>query len=145
MVFDPHRPVTGDVDLGASPEPPHMFRRPADPPPPMGRLIESDAVQSFRAEHARQREQPTHASPRVRARRWAGRLSGRADRRLIFALAEATEAVIERCDAIAARLESQEALAAEIAGSLGSELAHLRAEVGHLRATAASLEKARRG
>jgi hypothetical protein len=140
MVFDPGRPVASDGEAGTDPQPPHMLRRPADPPPPMGRLAQSAAMRAFWTEDAARREPPGRGSLRARARRWAGRISGRADRRLLVALADAVNVLTERCDSIADRLESQEALASDITESFGSELAHLRAEVGHLRALAASLE-----
>ncbi len=134
MVFDSGRPVAGDVEPVPTPEPPHMISRPADAPPGIDRLSDSEVVRSFRAESAAQQAPRRGVPVRARFRRWAGRISGRADRRFMFAVAGATDVLIERCDSIADRLERQETLLAEVAESYGSELARLRAEVGHLRA-----------
>ena len=68
-------------------------------------------------------------------RAWAARVSGRADRRLLLALARATDAVAAHCDQLVDRLAAQEAVTADVAGSFGQELALLRAEVLHLQRT----------
>jgi hypothetical protein len=66
-------------------------------------------------------------------RAWLGRASGRADRRLLFALAATTDSIASRCDELAERVVAQEALVADLAETYGAELARLRAEVEHLR------------
>jgi hypothetical protein len=148
MALDPGHPMTGDVAAGMSHEqPPHTLARPADAPPPLSRLADAEAVRRFRAEYSSQHEpraSTKRRSLRAIVRTWAGRVSGRADRRLIVALASATDAVVERCDAIADRLGSQEGLTSDVTESFGSELAYLRAEVAHLRAQTSSQENQRR-
>jgi hypothetical protein len=66
-------------------------------------------------------------------RSWAARLSGRSDRRLLLAMAAATEALALHCDLLLERITSHEAVTAEVAGAFGQEIAQLRAEVVHLR------------
>jgi hypothetical protein len=75
-------------------------------------------------------------------RSWAGRISGRADRRLLVALVGATEAIITHCDLLADRLAAQEAVTEDVAGSFGQEIVQLRAEVLHLQAQVTSLRGA---
>jgi hypothetical protein len=72
-------------------------------------------------------------------RTWAGRVSGRADRRLLLALAGATDAVAVQCDLLVERLTTQEAVTADVAGAFGQELALLRAEVAHLQRSITAL------
>ncbi len=71
-------------------------------------------------------------------RRWAGRVSGRADRRLLLALAAATEALADHSDLLVDRLSILETLGADVTGVFGEELALLRAEVLHLQRVATS-------
>ena len=71
-------------------------------------------------------------------RAWAGRVSGRADRRLLLALADATEAMVAQCDLLCDRLAAQEAVTADVVGAFGQEIALLRAEVEHLQHQVAS-------
>ncbi len=125
-----------------------MLLRPPDQTPPLANVAESEAVRTFRLEFATQRqvrESPGRGSLRTSVRAWAGRVSGRADRRLLFAVATATDALAERCDALADRLDSRDALMSEVNEVFGVELAQLRAEVVHLRSLAASLEQQRSG
>lgn len=61
-----------------------------------------------------------------------GRVSGRSDRHLLFALAQATEAIATHCDLLADRLAAQEAVTADVTGAFGEEITRLRAEVLHL-------------
>jgi hypothetical protein len=79
-------------------------------------------------------------SVRVRLRAWAGRISGRADRRMLLGLAATTDALVERCDTLADRLGSLESLTSEVVEAYGTELAQLRAEVAQLRALGATTE-----
>jgi len=65
-------------------------------------------------------------------RAWAGRVSGRSDRRLLVALAQATEAIAAQCDLLADRLASQETITADVTAAYGEEITQLRAEVRHL-------------
>ena len=65
-------------------------------------------------------------------RAWAGRLSGRSDRRLLLALAGATDAIATHCDLLAAHLAAEEALTEDVVASYGEEITCLRAEVLHL-------------
>ena len=81
----------------------------------------------------------TALSLRSTVRSWAGRVSGRSDRRLLLALASATDAVAAHCDLIVDRLTTQEAVTADVTGAFGEEIAQLRAEVLHLQRVVASL------
>jgi hypothetical protein len=65
-------------------------------------------------------------------RSWAGRVSGRADRRLLNALVDATDAVAAHCDLLTDRINARDAISADVTDSLGEEVARLRAEVVHL-------------
>jgi hypothetical protein len=104
-----------------------MLRQPADAPPPLGHVGTTEAVQSFH------RIWPyRNASSRRSFRAWAGRISGRADRHLLHALAETTYAIAIQCDLLADRIAARDAVGAEVADSLGEEVALLRGEVSHL-------------
>jgi hypothetical protein len=129
MVRDPHDAVADE------PEPaPRMLHQPADAPPPLGHVGNSGAVTSFRRVWS-----DSNAGTGRSFRAWAGRVSGRSDRRLLLALATATEAVAAQCDLLVDRLTAQEAVTADVAGAFGQEIAQLRAEVLHLQRQVASL------
>jgi hypothetical protein len=104
-----------------------MLRQPADPPPPLGHVGTTEVVQSFQRAWSNSK-----ATPRRSLRAWAGRISGRADRHLLHALAETTNAMVMQCDLLADRISAREAVSAEVADALGEELALLRGEVSHL-------------
>lgn len=137
MAFEP-RPGIGDGsdsvvndDLA-----PRMLRQPADAPPPIGRVGQTTPIQEFRRELAAQlhmRATRRLGSLKATTRSWAGRVSGRADRRLLFTLAGAVDALCEHCDLLVDRLASQEALTADVVAAFGEDLARLRAEVLHVR------------
>ncbi len=76
-----------------------------------------------------------------RLRMWAGRVSGRSDRRLLFALADATAAVADHTDLLVDRLAVQEAVTADVTGTFSEEIAQLRAEVHHLQRMVTSLQR----
>jgi uncharacterized protein YceH (UPF0502 family) len=116
MVRDAHNALTDESA-------PRMLRRPVDAPPPLGPVSATDGVATLRRVLADRNAAP--ASWRA----WAGRVSGRSDRRLVLALAGATEAIATHCDQLAARLAEQEAVTADVASSFGQEIAQLRAEV----------------
>jgi hypothetical protein len=123
---------------------PRMLRRPADQPPPLPRPGEEGPVRAFREEWRAQVERGAARLPlRSRARRWAGRVSGRSDRRLLFAMATATDALATHCDRLVDRLSNQEAVAQDLAWSYGEDLTRLRAEVEHLRELVVSLRDTR--
>jgi hypothetical protein len=121
MVRDPHDAVADEAERA-----PRMLRRPADAPPPLGHVGSVDAVASFRRVVA-----DRGAAPRS-LRAWAGRVSGRADGRLLLAQADATEAVVAHCDLLIDRLTALEAVTADTAAAFGPEITRLRAEVVHL-------------
>jgi hypothetical protein len=126
MVRNPHDPIASEPD-----DAPHMLQQPSETPPPLGRLGDVDSVRSFRQEWVSQRS--THTlSPWRRLRAWAGRISGRTDRRLLFAIAQATDAVAAHCDLIADRLGSQEIITGDVTRTFGEEISQLRSEVLHL-------------
>ena len=132
MVRDPH-----DAVAEGSARAPGMLRQPADAPPPLGPVGGIDAVASFRRVWASRRV-ATPASLRA----WAGRISGRSDRRLLVALAAATEAMAAHCDLLIDRVTAQEAVTADVAAALGQEIVQLRAEVVHLQRNLVSLRDA---
>jgi len=103
-----------------------MLRQPADAPPPLAPAGATDGVRSFR----RVWSDRNAATRSLRA--WAGRVSGRSDRRLLVALAGATEALAVHCDQLVDRLTAQEAVTADVTDSFGQEITLLRAEVVHL-------------
>ena len=129
MVRDPHDAVADDSESA-----PRMLRRPADAGPPLERLADGEAVISLR------RVVSDRNAGGGSFRAWAARVSGRADRRLLLALARATDAVAVHCDLLVDRLAAQEAVTADVAGSFGQELALLRAEVLHLQRTLRGLQ-----
>ncbi len=112
-----------------------MLRQPADAPPPLEHVGDSDLVASLRRVRS---ERDAGTTRPLRA--WAGRVSGRSDRRLLLALAEATEAMVAHCDLLGDRLAAQEAVTADVAGAFGQEIALLRAEVLHLQRLVAAAE-----
>jgi len=119
-----------------------MLRQPPDAPVALGYAADIESVQVLRRVWTHQLElsrTPRLGSLRATMRAWAGRISGRSDRRLIFALASATDAIASHCDHLVDRLASQEAKTADMTGAFGEEITHLRAEVIHLRSLVASL------
>ena len=82
-----------------------------------------------------------NASTKRSLRSWAGRISGRADRRLLVALVGATEAIATHCDLLADRLAVQEAVTQDVAESFGQEIVQLRAEVLRLQTQVSSLRE----
>jgi len=134
MARDPH-----DAIAGAAGRAPRMLRQPSEAPPPLGHVGEDPALLSFRREWAARRS-ATAGSLRRAVRAWAGRVSGRSDRRLLLALASATDAVAAQCDHVVDRLTTQEAVSADVATVFGEEIAQLRAEVLHLQRVVASLQ-----
>ncbi len=112
-----------------------MLRQPADAPPPLARVGDGEPVATLRRVRA---ERVSGTTSSLRA--WAGRVTGRADRRLLLALAAATEAMVTQCDLLSERLAAQEAVTADVAGAFGQEMALLRAEVQHLQRQVASLQ-----
>lgn len=125
MVRDPDIPMNGEPD-----DAPPMLRQPSESPPRVGHVGDTDPVQSFRREWVSRRSDTL--SPRERLRAWAGRISGRADRRLLFAIAHATDAIAAQCDVIADRLATQETITGDITRAYGEEISQLRSEVIHL-------------
>ncbi len=111
---------------------PRPWAQPVDAPAPLRRPGDHDAVRSLRSivqdEAARQT-----GSLRQRARAWAGRASGRTERRLHASLAAATESLAGSCDELVDRVTRLERVTEDVTGTLGEELTRLRAEVGHLR------------
>jgi hypothetical protein len=132
-----------DPDLGLADSPvqapqgvsaPPMFRQPADPPPPLARVGDLDPIRAVRREHAaRLHTARGPAGFRTRARAWAGRVTGRADRRLLQALTEAIDALAVHSDGMVDRINSQLDKDSEVIAALGEEISWLRAEVIALR------------
>lgn len=127
MVRDPD-------DAVAEGSPPHLLRQPADAPPPLDHIGDDEALRTLR------RVWPSRdAEGRRSLRAWAGRVSGRSDRRLLLALANATATLSTHCDLLVDRLTAQEAVTADVTGAFGQEITQLRAEVLHLQRQVASL------
>jgi hypothetical protein len=123
MVRDAHDAVAGH------PEPaPRMLRQPADAPPPVEHIGASAPVMLFRR---------VWSDGQIRTKRtlrgWAARITGRSDRRLLLALASATDATAAHCDILVDRITAQEVLTADLAATFGRDITELRAEVAHLR------------
>jgi hypothetical protein len=104
-----------------------MFSRPADAPAPLTRLSDGEAGQIFGQVFAYEAARGRSLRARL------GRISGRADRRLLFALATVTQELLMRCDELAQRLERQEAVTEDVTGAFGEDVTRLRAEVERLR------------
>ena len=123
---------------------PRLLRQPADAPPPLTFLGDLSEFQGFRNEWRAQVARAEARLPlRARARRWAGRISGRSDRRLLFAIAQATDALAVRCDEMAERLSNQEGIVEDVATAYGEDLTHLRTEIRLLRELVAAFEQPR--
>jgi hypothetical protein len=128
MALDPHDAVVGDQG-----DAPRTLHQPTDAPPPIGHVRDDEALRSLRRVRESRREVTPRSTSLVgTVRAWAGRVSGRSDRRLLFALAQATEAIAAHCDLLADRLASQETITADVTGAYGEEITQLRAEVRHL-------------
>jgi hypothetical protein len=113
-------------------EAPRPFAQPTDAPAPLRRSGDRDPLRSLRAILEAEIASRT-GSLRQRARAWASRTSGRSERRLLAALAAATESLAGSCDELVDRVTRLERVTADVSGALGEELTRLRAEVGHLR------------
>jgi hypothetical protein len=136
VVLDPRRGLNDDMTGADGAEPaPRMLRRPAEAPTPLGHVANAGVVQSVRRALA---GAPPGGSLRATARRWAGRISGRSNRRLLLTLAATTDVIAAHCDQMVDRIVALEAATADLAGVLGEEVTQLRAEVSHLRRIVAS-------
>ena len=131
MVRDPHDAVTEAAD-----GPPRMLRRSADAPPPLGPVSATDRVETLHRVWS-----DRNATTKRSLRSWAGRISGRVDRRVLVALVGATEAIATHCDLLADRLAAQEAVTQDVAEAFGQELVQLRAEVVRLQTHVTSLRE----
>jgi ABC-type branched-subunit amino acid transport system ATPase component len=137
MVLDRRRTVTGE-------ETPRVLRQPVEAPAPLPLLRDRSPLQAFRNEWQQQLERAGARLPlRERARRWAGQISGRSDRRLLFALAQATDALATHCDEMAAGLSTQGAVLEDVATAYGEDLTRLRAEIRVLKDLVSSFERPR--
>jgi hypothetical protein len=104
-----------------------MLRQPTEAPARLPRAAELPAVHALR-EVLASRERPKDGSARQRLRALAGAVSGRADRRLLGALMAATDALIQHCDRMMDRVESDETRVADMASAYGEDLARLWAQ-----------------
>jgi hypothetical protein len=117
-------------------QPPEMFDRPTEAPPPLVPVQSSEHVTTMHMEWARRDVASTaKTSPwrRVirKTRSTADRMLGRADNQMMGDLIRAIDAVAVRCDELSDRVARQEILIADMASSLGQELTRLRAVVAH--------------
>jgi len=132
MVRDPDDAVADESRIA-----PRMLRRPADAGPAVAQVGASTFVVSLRRILSDRQDRSRRSW-----RGWAARISGRSDRRLLLALAEAMDTMVTQSDLLSDRLASQEAVTADIVDGFGQEIAQLRAEVMHLRhGLAASKDK----
>ncbi len=147
MVLEPDRAVT---EVSRAPK---LLGRPAEAPPPLARVRDSEQIRSLHEQWAGRSSHPSSA-PRPTsvvkaARAWAGRSPllgrGRANRRLLGSLIRATDAVAAHGDQVADRLGHQEALLQEITEAFGEDITRLRAEVIQLRRLIAEAEGLPRG
>jgi hypothetical protein len=121
------------IETDGADEAPSSFSRPTDAPDPVGNLSGRAALLDLQRLRETSSEGNRHTEAlMVRIRRWLGRVSGRADRRALRILADATGELVERCDLLADHLTAQEEVVDEVARVLGEELTRLRAEVAHL-------------
>jgi hypothetical protein len=123
MVRDAHDAIADESELA-----PRMLLRPAEAPPALEHTGASASMVTLR----RIRSERQHGVPGS-LRAWAARISGRSDRRLLVALADATETLATQCDLLVDRVTSQEAVTADVTDAFGRELTLLRAEVAHVR------------
>lgn len=132
MAIDPQREV-GDGPADGEASAPSMLSRPADPPPALPHLTDSEPLRALREARQHRFSDETGRPLRVRLRTWASHVTGRSDRRLVQALTDATDTMTARCDQLADRILALEAVSAEVAEVLGREVTLLRAEVERLR------------
>ena len=132
MALDSDGNVAGDLDAQA----PGLFRRPSDASARLAPIGQSEVIETLRRELSYQAE-PQLRSPRY----WAGRFSGRSQKRLLFQLGAATLALADHCDLVANRLSGQEEISEDLAATFGEELARLRAEVLHLKSLTAAVDR----
>jgi hypothetical protein len=143
MAVDPGETVTTGLQ-GADP-PPRMLPRPADAPPPLDPLHESEQLRALHGEWARLHGGPTGApTPADQWRRVRGKARrmlpmGGPERELLGALIRTVDALALRCDAIAERLGAQETLMEGVAGSFGEDITRVRADLQQVRAALPSL------
>jgi hypothetical protein len=112
--------------------PPRTLRQPADAAQHVGHVGDIPAVEAFRREST-SRTGPRKESFRASLRMWAGRVSGRSDRRLLFSLVRATDALATHLDLVVDRLNAQETITADVSDAFGGDITQLRAEVLQLR------------
>jgi hypothetical protein len=123
---------------------PRLLQQPAQAGAPPPRAEEDASVRSFRGQWRALLEGPDPDPPlRARARRVASRMSGRSDRRLLLAVAAATDALATHCDQLQDRLSDHEKIAEDVTAAYGEDLARLRAEVDRLRELVQSLHQTR--
>jgi hypothetical protein len=116
-----------------------MLQHPIDTPVALGHAADLEPIQSLRRELAH--ELDTARTPLLRrsTRTWAGRISGRSDRRLMLAVAGAVDAIVVHCDHLVDELVSQQARTADVATAFGEDVTRLRSEVMRLQRLAGSL------
>jgi hypothetical protein len=127
--------------------PPKLLSRPADAPPALAPLRDSDTIRSLHADWARLHGAPaapatpaTPAGPAGQFQRVFRKVRrnlpfGSADRALIGALVRGVDLIAARCDEIADRLATTETITAEVTDSFGRDITHVRADLMTLRAT----------
>jgi hypothetical protein len=124
------------TDIGDAP--PKLLARPADAPEPFTHLRGQDVIGSLHSVWAASFG-PSSLPGRLRRRT----LGVRRERELIGSLIRAVDAVALRCDEIADRLASQEALVEEVVASYGEDMTQLRVALLAMRAALPASEHER--
>jgi len=129
------RPVSGAPP--AREVPPKMLRRPAQAPPPLDPIREDEQVVGLHEAWARLHG-VSEGSPPAQWQRVRGKVRRSLpfvgpEHDLLGGLIRAVDALAQRCDELAARLQANEELTEDVADSFGTDLTQLRADVSRVR------------
>jgi len=119
--------MTTDHSLGDEPA---MFDRPSEAPAPLTPIRSGEQVTRLHSEWRRMESHPTNSRFSRRRRQLTGlvnRALGRGEHEFLADLVRAIDAVAERCDEIAERLQNQQRVTEQVATTLGTEVTQLRA------------------
>jgi hypothetical protein len=114
-------------------EPPAMFKRSSEVPPPLPHLRHGQEISKLHREWIVRIVPPSRPSSGQRAIRVVRRVANRAgsvDREIVADLIRAIDALALRCDELADRLEHQHIVVDDAVTIYGEELTRLRAEAG---------------
>lgn len=121
---------------GMTGQAPRMYSRPTEPPEPLKPVQMSEEISSLHTKWAALHV-GNGAVSRARRRSLgiANRLLGRSDDVLIGDLIRAVATLATRCDELASRTERLETIVADIAGTLGQDVARLQTTVSNLQSS----------